>query len=208
MANPKFISGNSTSARMFKSDFFEAFSKIHVTMPLIVFLPVIGYYIYKTFFVLHLGILLAVFLFLGGIFIWSFTEYMMHRFLFHYTPTSAFGKRLHFIFHGVHHDYPNDANRLVMAPAVSIPLAILYYYLFSLPMGEVYVAPFFSGFVFGYLIYDMMHYAIHHFTFKNKLWVKIKTHHLLHHYRDDNNGYGVSSNFWDTIFTTDFKELN
>ena len=130
----------------------------------------------------------------------------MHRFLFHYHPTSEFGKRIHFIFHGVHHDYPNDAKRLVMAPAVSVPLAVLYYFLFRLLLGEMNVAPFFTGFVVGYLFYDMTHYAIHHFTFKSGIWLKIKKHHMVHHYKDHDHGYGVSSKLWDIIFRTDFKD--
>ena len=192
---------------MFKSDFLELFSKIHFVTPLILFVPVVAFFIYKSIFVFHLGVVSILLLIVAGIFVWSLTEYLMHRFLFHYHPTSNFGKRLHFIFHGVHHDYPNDAKRLVMAPAVSIPLAFLYYYLFCFLIGEQFVAPFFSGFVSGYLFYDMTHYAIHHLTFKSGLWMRIKKHHMVHHYKDDHNGYGVSSKFWDIIFRTDFEEM-
>ncbi len=204
----KFVSNSQESTRMFKSDFLEMFSKIHFITPLIIFLPVVGYFMYKTIFVFSLSILPIILLLIAGVFIWSLTEYLMHRFLFHYHPTSAFGQRIHFIFHGVHHDYPNDAKRLVMAPAVSVPLAVLYYFLFRFILGEANVAPFFSGFVLGYLFYDMTHYAIHHFSFKNGIWMKIKMHHMIHHYKDDDHGYGVSSKFWDIIFGSDFKELN
>lgn len=203
---PKFVSNSQESTRMFKSDFLELFSKVHYTVPLFLFVPVVAYFVYKTFFVLEVNVLTALLFVVLGLFIWSFTEYVMHRFLFHYHPTSKFGQRIHFIFHGIHHDYPNDANRLVMAPAISIPLAFFYYYLFQLALSEVYVAPFFVGFVIGYLFYDMSHYAIHHATFKSGIWAKIKMHHMVHHYRDDENGYGVSSKFWDLIFRTDFKK--
>ena len=203
---PKFVSNGQESTRMFKSDFLELFSKVHYTVPLFLFVPVVAYFVYKTFFVLEVNVLIALLFLVLGFFIWSFTEYVMHRFLFHYHPTSKFGQRIHFIFHGIHHDYPNDANRLVMAPAISIPLAFFYYYLFQLALGEMYIAPFFVGFVVGYLFYDMSHYAIHHATFKSGIWAKIKMHHMVHHYRDDENGYGVSSKFWDLIFRTDFKK--
>ena len=174
MQKQKFVSNSQESSRMFKSDFLEMFSKIHPATPLILFVPVVLFFLYKTIFVFHLTFLPIILLFIAGIFIWSLTEYVMHRFLFHYHPTSNFGKRLHFIFHGVHHDYPNDAKRLVMAPAVSIPLAFIYYFLFAAILGAENVAPFFSGFVTGYLFYDMTHYAIHHFQFKNGIWMKIK----------------------------------
>ena len=190
---------------MFQSNFFEAFSRF-TSWPLIIFVPVVGYFVYETFFDYHLHILPAILLLLAGIAVWSLTEYLMHRFLFHYTPTSDFGKRLHFVFHGVHHDYPNDAQTPGDGPCCSIPLAFLYYYAFRLLMGPFYVAPFFSGFVLGYLFYDMTHYAIHHFYFKNGLWMKIKKHHTVHHFRDHDHGYGVSSKFWDIVFRTDFKD--
>ena len=203
----KFVSNSQESTRMFKSSFLELFSKIHFVTPLILFVPVVSFFIYQSIFVFHLSVLPILLLIIAGIFVWSLTEYLMHRFLFHYHPTSSFGKRIHFIFHGVHHDYPNDAKRLVMAPAVSIPLAFLYYYLFRFLIGEQYVAPFFSGFVLGYLFYDMTHYAIHHLTFKNGIWMRIKKHHMVHHYKDHDHGYGVSSKFWDIIFRTDFEEM-
>jgi sterol desaturase/sphingolipid hydroxylase (fatty acid hydroxylase superfamily) len=201
----KFVSNKQESTRMFQNNILEALSKMHFSLPLFIFLPVVGYFMYKAVFTFHQGLILIILFFLLGAFIWSLTEYLMHRFLFHYKPSSDLGKRLHFIFHGVHHDYPNDAKRLVMAPSVSIPLAVLYYYLFKLLLGEQQVAPFFSGFVSGYLFYDMTHYAIHHFSFKNGLWLRIKKHHMVHHYQDDDHGYGVSSKFWDIIFRTDFK---
>jgi 4-hydroxysphinganine ceramide fatty acyl 2-hydroxylase len=203
---PNFVSNSQESTRMFKSNFLEMFSKIHFLTPLIIFVPVVCYFLYKSIFVFDLPVLGILMWFAAGVIVWSLTEYIMHRFLFHYQPTSDFGKRIHFIFHGVHHDYPNDAKRLVMAPAVSVPLAVLYYFLFRLIIGEYNVAPFFTGFVVGYIFYDMTHYAIHHFSFKSGIWMKIKKHHMVHHYKDHDHGYGVSSKFWDIIFRTDFKD--
>jgi sterol desaturase/sphingolipid hydroxylase (fatty acid hydroxylase superfamily) len=205
MKQQKFVSNSQESTRMFKSDFAEAFSKMHPATPLVIFVPVILFFMYKSIFVFEVDFLHTILLFLGGIFVWTITEYVLHRFVFHYHPTSAFGKRVHFIFHGVHHDYPNDAKRLVMAPAMSIPLAFIFYFSFKAILGEANVASFFSGFVLGYLIYDMTHYALHHFQFKSKLWQNIKKHHMIHHYVDDENGFGVSSKFWDLIFRTDYK---
>jgi len=143
---------------------------------------------------------------LAGLFIWTFTEYMLHRFVFHFEPSSKWGQQLHFIFHGVHHDYPNDANRLVMPPSASIPLALGFYLLFDwlLPHGVIFA--FFPGFIGGYLGYDMTHYALHHANFKNPFLRKLKQHHMLHHYSDATKGYGVSLSFWDKIFRSDFPK--
>ena len=93
-----------------------------------------------------------------------------------------------------------------MVPTVSIPLAILFYFLFRVLLGPVNVGPFFVGFLAAYLFYDMTHYAIHHYNFKSKFWLKLKQHHMLHHYQDMHNGFGVSSAFWDLVFQTTFKK--
>jgi sterol desaturase/sphingolipid hydroxylase (fatty acid hydroxylase superfamily) len=189
---------------MFKSDLLEFFSKVYFFVPLVIYVPVILYLIYKSFFEVHMGALLFIGLFAAGIFVWTFVEYVMHRFVFHYVPKAKWAYRLHFIFHGVHHDYPNDLKRLVLPPSASIPLALGFYLLFNAILPANYVFAFYPGFIGGYLVYDMTHYAIHHFNFKSGIWKKIKQHHMLHHYQDPSKGYGVSSNFWDNIFRSHF----
>ncbi len=202
----KYVSNGTESVRMFKSDFLELFSKVHFTIPLFLYVPVILYFSYVGFFVQKIPPLLGLGLLLGGILSWTFTEYILHRFLFHFHPTGKLAKRIHFIFHGVHHDYPNDVLRLVMPPAVSIPLAFLFYFTFYFLLGPALVSLYFVGFVLGYLFYDISHYAIHHFNFRNKFWFQLKRHHMLHHYQDDKVGFGVSSKLWDIVFKTDFKK--
>ena len=147
-------------------------------------------------------------LFVLGIIVWSFAEYLLHRFVFHYVPDSKIGQRLHFIFHGVHHDYPSDSRRLVMPPSASLPLAVIFYLLFYVIVGRIFVAPFMAGFLTGYLFYDITHYAIHHFNMHNKFWLAIKNHHMKHHYQDPSKGFGVSSPVWDKIIGTDFPVNN
>jgi sterol desaturase/sphingolipid hydroxylase (fatty acid hydroxylase superfamily) len=137
---------------------------------------------------------------------WTLTEYVLHRFVFHFHPTSEFGKKIHFIFHGIHHDYPCDRLRLVMPPSVSIPLATVFFFFFKLFFTGPSLFPFFAGFLAGYLVYDMFHYMIHHVQVKGKLWNALKTHHLKHHYVNDEKGFGVSSKLWDLIVRTDFTE--
>ncbi|MBP6427479.1 MAG: sterol desaturase family protein, partial [Bacteroidia bacterium] len=151
-----FISNKDETVRMFKNGFLEKLSHIHYSVPLFIFLPVIGYFGYKSIFVYHLSVLSIFGYIMLGLFIWTLTEYVLHRFVFHWLPPGKIGARLHFIFHGVHHDYPSDSKRLVMVPTVSIPLSALFFYLFKLAIGPVLVAPFFMGFLAGYLFYDMV----------------------------------------------------
>jgi len=200
----KYVSNSQESARMFKSDLLESLSKVHFTVPLYIFIPVIAFCTYK-FFQTPLNILNYIELFIGGLFIWTLVEYVMHRFVFHYVPADKpWAMRLHFIFHGVHHDYPSDRLRLVLPPSVSLPLATGFFFLFKALMPIAYLWGFFPGFILGYLFYDISHYAIHHFNFKGVVWKKIKQHHMLHHYQDPDKGYGVSSPLWDKVFGSDF----
>lgn len=210
----KYVSNKDETIRMFKSDFFEAFSRVHFTVPLYIFLPIIFYFLYRSIWSFELKFLSIVSLMIIGLFVWTLTEYTLHRFVFHFQPKSQLGQRLHFIFHGVHHDYPSDTKRLVMPPSVSLPLAALLYFLFRVILGESFVVPFFVGFLFGYLFYDISHYAIHHFNMHSKFWLAIKNHHMKHHYQDPAKGFGVSTPLWDIIIGTNFlqnrnkKEIN
>ncbi len=198
-----YISNSEESIRMFKSNLIENLSKVHFAVPLFIFVPAIFIFIYRAF---SAGVSLLNFglYFLIGLGVWTITEYVMHRFIFHYHPTSEFGKKIHFIFHGVHHDYPRDKKRLVLPPSVSIPLATAFYFLFALLLTQQLLFAFFPGFLSGYLMYDMLHYAMHHHNFKSGIMKRVKQHHMLHHYQDPEKGFGVSSSLWDIILRSGF----
>ena len=198
-----YISNSEESTRMFKSSLFENLSKVHYSVPLFIYIPVIIFFSYKSF-ANNIGLAGFGLYFLIGLAVWTATEYLLHRFIFHYHPTSEFGQRIHFIFHGVHHDYPRDKKRLVMPPSASIPLATLLYFLFSLFLQQNQLYAFFPGFLLGYLVYDMLHYAMHHHNFKSGLMKRIKQHHMLHHYQNPTKGFGVSSSLWDEILRSQF----
>ena len=201
-----FVSNKDVTVRMFENDFLEACSKVHPAVPVVIYTPVIIYFLYRAVDVYSISAANILMLVIVGIIVWTFTEYTLHRFIFHYKPNSKFGERIHFIFHGVHHDYPSDSRRLVMPPSVSVPLAVLFYFLFLFILGKNYVSPFFVGFLTGYLFYDMTHYAVHHFNIHNRFWLALKKHHMRHHYLDPDKGYGVSSPVWDKIVGTDFPK--
>jgi sterol desaturase/sphingolipid hydroxylase (fatty acid hydroxylase superfamily) len=194
------------SSRMFKSDFLEALSKVHWSVPPLVFVPVVVYGLWKSVAVYQVTPGFIALYFFGGLFFWTLTEYVLHRFIFHWVPDSDWGKRIHFIFHGVHHDYPQDALRLVLPPSVSIPLATAFYFLFLFALPGSIVPASFSGFITGYLFYDLSHFAIHHASFKSGYLKKIKQHHMMHHYGDSTRGFGVSSALWDKIFGSEFEK--
>lgn len=201
-----FVSNKDETVRMFESDFLEVFSRVHFTVPLFIYLPVIVYFLYRSIFEFELAAIKIISLIIFGIAVWTLTEYTLHRFVFHFEPKSKFGSKIHFIFHGVHHDYPNDSRRLVMPPSVSAPLAVAFYFIFKAVLNDVNVAPFFIGFLWGYLCYDLTHYAIHHYNMHNRFWLAIKNHHMKHHYMNSKKGFGVSSPLWDEVMGTNFSK--
>ncbi len=197
-----FVSNAVVSQRMFKNNILEKLSKVHFSVPIILYVPLILYFGLKGWqgsSALEISISL-----ISGLLFWTLTEYVLHRFVFHFELKSKLGKRIHFIFHGVHHDYPNDARRLVMPPSVSIPLATGFYFLFSVFLPNNILEVFFAAFMFGYLFYDITHYALHHASLNSSFWKRLKHHHMQHHYSNPDKGYGVSSSLWDTIFRSNF----
>jgi len=60
---------------------------------------------------------------------------------------------------------------------------------------------FFPGFLFGYIVYGSMHFAIHTFPPPRYLKALWRNHHL-HHYKVPEKGFGVSSVLWDVVFGT------
>jgi len=191
----------SASPPLFKSRFLDFFSRIHPAVPVLIFGPVI-----VALFVLGArggqGALELAGLAAAGLWLWTFSEYWLHRKVFHWDPDHPLGHRLHFIIHGVHHDHPNDRMRLVMPPGASIPLAALFLGLFWLVFGMPTALPLFAGFLVGYLIYDYTHYYLHHVVPKSALGKRLREQHMRHHFQDHRFGYGVSSPLWDVVFRT------
>jgi sterol desaturase/sphingolipid hydroxylase (fatty acid hydroxylase superfamily) len=191
----------SASPPLFQNRFLDFFSRVHPSVPALIFVPVIG-----ALFWLGAGdgqgALELVLLALGGLGIWTLAEYWLHRKLFHWEPDHPIGRRLHFIIHGVHHDHPNDKLRLVMPPGASIPLSALFFGLFYLVFGLPAAYPLFAGFLLGYLAYDYTHYYIHHFVPRSDLGKRLREQHMRHHFQDHRYGFGVSTPLWDVVFGT------
>ena len=188
------------SPPMFESRWLDACSRVHPSVPVILFAPAIA--ILMTLGIERVGAVGAVAWALGGYVFWTLTEYWMHRIVFHFEPEDGIGARLHWIIHGVHHDHPNDRMRLVMPPSVSVPLAIGFYLLFLLVLGGTVAPAFGAGFLVGYLIYDMTHYHVHHHTPRTRTGRRLREAHMRHHFQDDTRGFGVSAPWWDHIFGT------
>ncbi len=198
---PQHMAPQRGDVRIFENPVLERLSKISPLTVLAVYLPIIVFFIWKSF---AIGTPAGVFLvlFLSGLVFWTLFEYFMHRYVFHFTPKGKLQERISFIFHGVHHQYPNDKKRLVMPITLSLAIAVLLLSLTWVLFGT-WTWAYSAGFTTGYLAYDMTHYSIHHFKPPNINWVKrLWKSHIDHHFRDSSKGYGVSSPFWDVVFRT------
>lgn len=190
----------SASPRLFDNPLLDKLSRVHWSVPLFVYVPII----------VLLGVvsfeLIAPLVVVGmtalGYLIWTLIEYFGHRYLFHWEFPGTFGRRMHFLIHGVHHDHPNDPLRLVMPILLSGPIMIVAWFVATLLFGMLLRYPALIGFVLGYLTYDMVHYYTHHATPTSRLGLTLRRLHLMHHFRDHDKGFGVSAPYWDFVFGT------
>jgi 4-hydroxysphinganine ceramide fatty acyl 2-hydroxylase len=168
---------------------------------LILFFSVASVSLYFAITTTTIGPGIGILLFLTGFFAFTFVEYMMHKHFFHMEPDTPIKDKLQYTVHGVHHDYPKDKDRLAMPPFVSLAYALIFYGVFTLIMGD-YALYFLPGFVIGYASYLGVHYMVHAYqppkNFLKILWVN----HAVHHYKDPDAAFGVSSPLWDYILGT------
>lgn len=200
------VSAKSDTRRIFQNNFLEFFTRVHWTVPLFLFIPVIVYCFFRSLQHPPATVVNYFKSLSAGFFIWTLFEYLFHRFVFHFHPKNPTVKKFWYLLHEVHHEYPNDRLRLVLPPAESILFAVLAYFVISslLPLRVFY--PFVMGFTAGYLIYDMVHYSVHHRPMKGEFAGFFKQHHLRHHFQEGDRGYGVSSPLWDYVFRTEYRK--
>jgi sterol desaturase/sphingolipid hydroxylase (fatty acid hydroxylase superfamily) len=194
---------NKGQAQLFKNAYLEMLTKTHPLVIWGMYLPAMGYMLCRSYVKLGFSVFYILLIFFVGMFFWTFFEYLMHRFAFHWVASSERARKFVYIMHGNHHEYPRDRERLFMPPVPSIILASAIFTLQYLLLGHS-AFMFFPGFILGYLMYGTMHYAIHAwnppFKWMKPLW---RNHHL-HHYKNDDLGFGVSTTIWDRVFGTMF----
>jgi len=189
------------TARIFENPVLESFTKTHIAVPVGIFIVLSACLIYYGFANGFLNVLSAIGLFFVGWLIFSFIEYMAHRHIFHMETDTPLKKDIQYTFHGNHHDFPKDKKRLAMPPIVSLLIASFLFFTFKLLFGHM-VFGLVAGMLFGYAMYLSVHYAVHAFAPPRNLLKVLWVHHSIHHYKDPNRAYGVSSPLWDWIFDT------
>jgi sterol desaturase/sphingolipid hydroxylase (fatty acid hydroxylase superfamily) len=140
---------------------------------------------------------------LQGIVLWQLLEYLIHRFLFHAKVSSYWGITVHFLFHGNHHKFPKDGDRLVFPPIPAAAIASSIYAGLRLFLETNVATALMSGVILGYVAYDCLHYSMHHAPFlPGSFLQELKLRHSHHHYHDADHGYGISSVIFDVLLGT------
>jgi sterol desaturase/sphingolipid hydroxylase (fatty acid hydroxylase superfamily) len=186
--------------QMFNHRFLEWFTGTRPRTLVVIFLPFTLFFVWR-------GVVAgwtpaaSVFLFTSGVMLWTLLEYLLHRFVFHLTPHGRLGVLFGYVIHGVHHAFPEDRRRWLMPPIVSVPVAMLLFLVLRLLIGSA--SPLvLAGATFGYLAYDLLHYACHAGAFRGRVLRYLRQHHLTHHFRTPEARFGVSSPLWDRVFGT------
>jgi sterol desaturase/sphingolipid hydroxylase (fatty acid hydroxylase superfamily) len=134
---------------------------------------------------------------LAGIGTWTLVEYAVHRWLYHRVP--FFAK-----YHDAHHA---DPRALIGTPSfASIAIVLGVFFVPALALGLVAASGFGSGALIGYIGYMLAHHLSHHFEPRpGTLIYRARIRHMAHHYRDMPGNYGVTTSFWDRVFSTNLE---
>lgn len=190
------------SGRMFENEFLEAASRVHPATPFIFYVPIVLGLMGWAFWTGLTSLALAAAFFPLGWVTWQLMEYGIHRFWFHWEGNGPISRRIHDIAHGYHHKFPDDGMRLVMPLGASIPLALLIgggLYFVGAPGMTV---PYFCGIVTGYLVYDFLHYSVHHHKPRTAWGKALRAHHMAHHFADPSHNFGISYRWLDRLLGT------
>lgn len=195
------IPKNKGTQQLFKNPVLEKLTRTHISVPLIIFsiysIGLLVWSVQNT----SLSVGTTVGMFFLGILAFTWVEYMMHRYVFHMKTYSEFRAKLQYTIHGVHHEFPKDKDRLAMPPLLSVTIATILLLLFRLVMGDFAFA-FLPGFLVGYAAYLAIHYMVHAFPPPKNVFKALWVNHGIHHYKDGDLIFGVSSPLWDYIYGT------
>jgi sterol desaturase/sphingolipid hydroxylase (fatty acid hydroxylase superfamily) len=132
-----------------------------------------------------------------GAALWTLTEYIMHRIIYHRIP----------IFQKYHEAHHKDPRAYVGAPPMFGTTAVFVASFMPLaPFAPVLANAISVGMLIGYTFYMIVHHACHSRTPTPGGYLhRVRLHHAVHHYRDDNGNFGVTTSFWDRVFGTHIR---
>lgn len=141
---------------------------------------------------------------LGTFVVYPFVEYGVHRFILHgrylYRSqwTAALWKRIHFD----HHQDPNDLRVLFGAVSTTLPTVVVATFPIGISLaGWAGVPLSFATGLGCFMVYELCHCMQHlRVNPKSKFLRRIKRHHLLHHFHNEQGNFGITSHLCDRLF--------
>jgi sterol desaturase/sphingolipid hydroxylase (fatty acid hydroxylase superfamily) len=187
--------------RLFSNQLLEKLSRTHIAVPVSLFIGyAFGLCVWNAKFT-SLSVTTSIFLFFLGWLAFTWVEYQVHRHIFHLETYSVWRKNFQYMVHGVHHEFPKDKDRLAMPPLLSITIATVLLIFLRLVLGD-YVFAFLPGFLVGYACYLLIHYVVHVYAPPKNIFKTLWKNHGIHHYKNGDLLFGVSSPLWDYIYGT------
>ncbi|MGK7389544.1 MAG: sterol desaturase family protein [Candidatus Cyclobacteriaceae bacterium M2_1C_046] len=192
---------NEGTKQVFDNPILERLTRTHISIPITIFVFYSAGLLYWSVTSTTLAVGTTILLFFTGLLLFTLVEYLAHRYLFHMETYTELRKKIQYSLHGIHHDYPKDKDRLAMPPVMSITIATLLLFILKWLIGD-FVFAFLPGFLVGYAGYLFVHYIVHAYQPPKNAFRALWINHGIHHYKDPERAFGVSSPLWDYIFRT------
>ena len=146
--------------------------------------------------------------------VWPIVEWVIHVFILHFRPFEFAGRRIDFHLarkHRSHHRQPDHLPHVFIpfrSLLLTVPILLVPWW-FLAPTPQIMVTGAAALFTMG-TIYEWCHFLIHtNYRAKTRLFKKLWRHHRLHHFKHEQNWFGVSMTLGDRLLGTapDFRTI-
>ncbi len=133
--------------------------------------------------------------FVAGLGLWTLVEYILHRYVLHHMP---YIKEMH----QAHHDEQGALLRSAILRSLG-SFAVFLVLPAWFVIGPIATAGLTAGMMLGYVCFEGVHHILHHWRIlPGSYFYTVKHRHALHHFRQDEGNFGVTTLFWDHVFGT------
>ena len=133
----------------------------------------------------------------AGIGLWTLTEYLVHRWIYHKIPIIR-------TYHEAHHQQP----RALLGSPVGFGVIVIFLvvYVPIKPFSLALASGLTSGTLLGYFGYMLVHHAVHHWSVTRGTYLyRMRLRHCAHHFNSDEGNFGVTTALWDSAFGTNIE---
>ena len=143
-------------------------------------------------------LLLQALAFVLGLVLWTFLEYVLHRWAFHERVLGMAVAREHI----EHHAKVDYFAPLSVKLAIAVPIVGTIFALGLLFTAATFASGLVIGVLSGWIVYEVIHRRIHVAAPLNGYGRWALRHHLSHHFGNAKLNHGVSTPIWDHVFGT------